>query len=173
MKQCPITAPPSAIIGDRECCMLPPEYGAHHGPISPSTINVSFAPRTAPLSEMHSSSDVAFTSRDRVVRLRSSNLRMSEMRTRSLADYLKRSDEIQRERLAYQRAEFARSRESNMKPTQGNIDRHDWDARASEALGNAKKLPPGSKRIEAIKKAAQLRVAADMKDLLMAKEPTE
>jgi hypothetical protein len=60
-----------------------------------------------------------------------------------------------------------------MKLTQGNADRHDWDARASEALENAKKLPPGSKRIEAIKKAGQLRVAADMKDLLMAKEPTE
>lgn len=53
----------------------------------------------------------------------------------------------------------------------GNIDRHDWDARASEALENANRLPPGSKRIEAIKKAGQLRVAADMKDLLMTKEP--
>jgi hypothetical protein len=51
--------------------------------------------------------------------------------------------------------------------------RHDRDARVSEALENAKKLPPGSKRIEAIKKAGQLRVAADMKGLLMAKEPTE
>jgi hypothetical protein len=60
-----------------------------------------------------------------------------------------------------------------MKPTHNNIDRHDWDARASEALENAKKLPPGSKRIEAIKKAGQLRVAADMKDLLMTKEPAE
>ena len=60
-----------------------------------------------------------------------------------------------------------------MKPTHGNIDRHDWDARASEALENAKKLPPGTKRIEAIKKAGQLRLAADMKDLLMTKELTE
>jgi hypothetical protein len=60
-----------------------------------------------------------------------------------------------------------------MKPTHGNIDRHDWDARASEALENAKKLPSGTKRIEAIKKAGQLRLAADMKDLLMTKEPTE
>jgi hypothetical protein len=48
-----------------------------------------------------------------------------------------------------------------------------WDARASEALEDAKKLPPGSKRIEAFKKADQLRVAADMKGLLMAKEQTE
>ena len=60
-----------------------------------------------------------------------------------------------------------------MELTQGNVDRHDWDARASEALENAKKLPPGSKRIEAIKKAGQLRIAADMKDLLMARESTE
>jgi hypothetical protein len=60
-----------------------------------------------------------------------------------------------------------------MKHTPDNIDRHDWDARASDALENAKKLPPGSKRIEAIKKAGQLRAAADMKNLLMTKEPTE
>jgi hypothetical protein len=53
-----------------------------------------------------------------------------------------------------------------MKHTHGNIGRHDWDARASEALAEAKKLPPGSKRTEAIRKAGQLRVAADMKDLL-------
>jgi hypothetical protein len=53
-----------------------------------------------------------------------------------------------------------------MKHTHGDIDRHDWDARASEALAEAKKLPLGSKRTEAIRKAGQLRVAADMKDLL-------
>ena len=58
-----------------------------------------------------------------------------------------------------------------MKPKQGNVDRHDWDARASEALENAKKLPPGSKRTEAIRKAGQLRIAADMKSWLMVKEP--
>jgi hypothetical protein len=60
-----------------------------------------------------------------------------------------------------------------MKNTHGNIDRHDWDARASESLENAKRLPPGSKRVEAIKKAGQLRIAADMKDLLMTKESAE
>ena len=49
-----------------------------------------------------------------------------------------------------------------MKQTRDNIDSHDWDARASEALANAKKLPPGSKRTEAIRKAGQLRIAADM-----------
>jgi hypothetical protein len=49
------------------------------------------------------SPDVAFKSGDRVVRLRPSNLRMPEMRTRSLADYRKRPDAIKRERLAFQR----------------------------------------------------------------------
>jgi hypothetical protein len=55
-----------------------------------------------------------------------------------------------------------------MKHIHGNIDSHDWDARASEALANAKNLPPGSKRTDAIKKAGQLRAVADMKDLLRA-----
>ena len=58
-----------------------------------------------------------------------------------------------------------------MKQTHNNIDRHDWDARASEALANAKKLPPGSKRADAIKKAGQLRIAADMKCFLMPNMP--
>jgi hypothetical protein len=34
-----------------------------------------------------------------------------------------------------------------MKQTLSNIDRHDWDAGASEALENAKMLPPGSGRL--------------------------
>jgi hypothetical protein len=55
--------------------------------------------------------------------------------------------------------------------TRNYLDSHDWAARASEALAQAKKLPPGSKRSEAIRKAGQLRVAADIKTLLMAKEP--
>jgi hypothetical protein len=53
--------------------------------------------------------------------------------------------------------------------TRNDPDSHDWVARASEA--QAKKLPPGLKRSEAIRKAGQLRVAADMKNWLMAKEP--
>jgi hypothetical protein len=59
-----------------------------------------------------------------------------------------------------------------MKQTRG-AGNHAWDARASEALANAKRLPPGSERSEAIKKAGQLRIAADMKDWLTAKEPAE
>jgi hypothetical protein len=60
-----------------------------------------------------------------------------------------------------------------VKQTRDNIDSHDWDARASEARANAKKLPQGSKRTDAIKKAGQLRIAADMKNFLMTKMPTE
>jgi hypothetical protein len=53
--------------------------------------------------------------------------------------------------------------------TRNDIDSHDWAARAFEALAQVKKLPPGLKRSEAIGKAAQLRIAADMKDWLTAK----
>jgi hypothetical protein len=53
--------------------------------------------------------------------------------------------------------------------TRNDIDRHDWAARASEALAQANKLPPGLQRSEAIRKAAQLRVAADMKTWLAVK----
>jgi hypothetical protein len=54
--------------------------------------------------------------------------------------------------------------------TRNDLDSHDWTARASEALAKAKKLPPGLKRSEAIRKAGQLRIAADMKNRLTAKE---
>jgi hypothetical protein len=50
-----------------------------------------------------------------------------------------------------------------------DLDSHDWAARAAEALARAKKLPPGLKRSEAIRKAGQLRIAADMKSWLTAK----
>jgi len=43
---------------------------------------------------------------------------------------------------------------------------HDWDVRAQEALDAARKLPHGAARSEALKKAGQLRLAADMKELL-------
>jgi hypothetical protein len=58
------------------------------------------------------------------------------------------------------------------KVTRNDLDSHDWAARASAALAQAKKMPPGSMRSEAIRKAGQLRVAADMKKWLMSKEPT-
>ena len=53
--------------------------------------------------------------------------------------------------------------------TRNDLDNHDWAARASEALAQAKRLPPGSMRSEAIRKAGQLRFAADMKYFLSPK----
>ena len=53
--------------------------------------------------------------------------------------------------------------------TRNDIDSHDWAARAAEGLAQAKKLPPGLKRSEAIRKAEHLRFAADMKNWLTAK----
>ena len=64
------------------------------------------------------------------------------------------------------------SKDSDMaKLTHHDFDSHDWAARASHALAQAKMLPPGSMRSEAIRKAEQLRVAADMRDFLMLKDP--
>ena len=46
---------------------------------------------------------------------------------------------------------------------------HDGAGRADEALAEARKLPKGPVRNEALKKASQLRLAADMKGILFAK----
>jgi hypothetical protein len=48
------------------------------------------------------------------------------------------------------------------------IDPHDWQARAEDALEKARKMKPGPARVEAMKKAGQLRVAADLKRALKA-----
>jgi len=50
-------------------------------------------------------------------------------------------------------------------------DRRDWAAQASEALAQARKLPAGSMRSEAIRKAEQLGFAADMRKWLIPKKP--
>jgi len=50
-------------------------------------------------------------------------------------------------------------------------DSHDWAALASEALAQARTLPPGSMRSKAIKKAGQLGFAADMRKWLIPKKP--
>ncbi|SHL90906.1 hypothetical protein SAMN05444159_7160 [Bradyrhizobium lablabi] len=42
---------------------------------------------------------------------------------------------------------------------------HDWDARVKQLLAEARELPNGPERSEALKKAEQLRIAADMKRL--------
>jgi hypothetical protein len=55
---------------------------------------------------------------------------------------------------------------SKRRPNQYDADNHDWDARAQEALDEARKMPHGPARTEAMKKAGQLRLAADMKESL-------
>jgi hypothetical protein len=49
---------------------------------------------------------------------------------------------------------------------QSGAENHDWDALAQEALDEARKMPHGAARTEALKKAGQLRLAADMRQLL-------
>jgi hypothetical protein len=51
-----------------------------------------------------------------------------------------------------------------------SLDRHDWLARAAEALARARKMKPGAERNEALKKAGQLQTAADIKGYLASKE---
>ena len=60
-----------------------------------------------------------------------------------------------------------------MRNSSGNgqsSDRHDWQARAAEALEKARKMKPGAERNEALKKAGQLQSAADMMGYLKSKE---
>jgi hypothetical protein len=49
-------------------------------------------------------------------------------------------------------------------------DRHNWQARASEALERARKMKPGAERNQALKEAGQLQVAAEMMGYLKSKE---
>jgi hypothetical protein len=49
-------------------------------------------------------------------------------------------------------------------------DKHDWLARAAEALEKARKMKPGAERNEALKKAGQLQNAADVMGYLRSKE---
>jgi hypothetical protein len=48
--------------------------------------------------------------------------------------------------------------------------RHDWLARAAEALQKARKMKPGAARKEALKEAGQLQVGAEMMGYLTSKE---
>jgi hypothetical protein len=50
-----------------------------------------------------------------------------------------------------------------MRPKTSQTDFDDWDALASEALMAARKMPKGPERIEALKQAGRLRMAADRK----------
>ena len=54
--------------------------------------------------------------------------------------------------------------------TFSGAENHDWDARAQDALDAARKLPHGAARSDAMKRAGQLRVAADMKGLLSTRQ---
>ena len=49
-------------------------------------------------------------------------------------------------------------------------DSRDWGVRAAEALANAKDMPEGPDRDEALRKAEQLRTAAEMKGYLSSGE---
>ncbi len=55
------------------------------------------------------------------------------------------------------------------RPKSAPIDLHDWDARAEQALAEARRLPSGPERGEALKKASALRIAADLKGVSFAK----
>jgi hypothetical protein len=57
-----------------------------------------------------------------------------------------------------------------MKDKAQSPDKHDWLARAVEALAKARKLKPGAERNEALEKASQLRSAADMIGYLKSRE---
>lgn len=49
-------------------------------------------------------------------------------------------------------------------------DSRDWSIRAAEALAAAKDMPPGPNRDEAMRRAEQLRSAAEMKGYLSSGE---
>jgi hypothetical protein len=63
------------------------------------------------------------------------------------------------------------TRAISMRSSSGQLpDRHDWLARAAEALEKARKMKPGPERNDALKKAGQLQSAADMMGYLKSKE---
>jgi hypothetical protein len=46
---------------------------------------------------------------------------------------------------------------------------HDWDARATEMIAEARKMPLGQRRSDALGEAGRLRIAAEMKRWLSTK----
>jgi hypothetical protein len=52
-----------------------------------------------------------------------------------------------------------------MRPKTSQTDFQDWDALANEALMAARGMPKGPERIEALKQAGRLRMAADREQL--------
>ena len=55
------------------------------------------------------------------------------------------------------------------KESQHGSDRIDWEIRAADALEQARLLPPGPERNEALKLASQLRCEADSQGVVFAK----
>jgi hypothetical protein len=51
------------------------------------------------------------------------------------------------------------------RPTTSKTDFHDLDALARDALNAARQMPKGSRRIEALKQASRLRMAADRRGI--------
>jgi hypothetical protein len=52
-------------------------------------------------------------------------------------------------------------------PSSGRINpqsaqSHDWDARATKVIAEARKMPPGQRRSDALGEAGRLRIAAEM-----------
>jgi hypothetical protein len=47
---------------------------------------------------------------------------------------------------------------------------HDWDDRATEVIAEARKMPPGKQRSDALGEAGRLRIAAEMKRWLSTKQ---
>jgi hypothetical protein len=62
---------------------------------------------------------------------------------------------------------------TNRFPKYSGAESNDRADRAQEALDQARKMPPGAARTEAMKKAGQLRLAADMKELLPTTKPNK
>jgi hypothetical protein len=54
-------------------------------------------------------------------------------------------------------------------PHKQDVDRIDLDARAQAALDEARSLPPGPQKMEALRKAGTLRNAADIRGFTFAK----
>ena len=73
------------------------------------------------------------------------------------------------------RAAISRLEESTMsgsapggKAAQSTQD-NDWDARATEVISEARKMPPGQQRSDALGEAGRLRIAAEMRRWLSTK----
>jgi hypothetical protein len=58
---------------------------------------------------------------------------------------------------------------SRTKPMLQSAQSHNWDVRATEVISEARKMPPGQRRSDALKEAGRLRIAAEMNRWLLTK----